>query len=138
MIKLFAGLIMIHFDPLNQKYKSGIIVSSTQLSTTSIKDLETFRSEMNIYQFFLDEELLYPIAESIYVPPIRVLSEEEKKTWLQENGITMEKLPTRRIEGDPQFKYLGILTNRLVVITRTTFLEGMLVTNELFYVRTIH
>ena len=110
-----------------------ILVSATPLSNDSISEFEALNTPTSLAQFFLDDELVYSLVDSIYVPKLIELTEEKKLDWLDENNIKVGQLP-RRSTQDAQIKYEGLRAGTVVRFIRESLLEGLLVPRERFYV----
>jgi DNA-directed RNA polymerase subunit H (RpoH/RPB5) len=99
--------------PLNMVFISEVPVKSKQ-----VKDLNLIKT-----QFFVDEQLLVNPTRHDFYQPHRKLTEEERKTMIEDNNIQIKELPILSLE-DPITQYFNWKEGDLILIHRKQrFLE---------------
>jgi DNA-directed RNA polymerase subunit H (RpoH/RPB5) len=121
-------------NPLNGGVTTGIIVSSVKMSPNAQKRLTEFKNvDPNIFlQHFLDIDLLYNPTKSIWGSIPDILTLEESKKFLIENGLTKNQLPLTDI-SKPLCKYYGVRPDQIIKYERHTFIPDVPLQNEIHY-----
>ncbi len=71
------------------------------------------------FEYFTYEQLAYNPLEHSFVPPHRILSEEERKTLTKNNPtLNINELPTISYE-DPVVRFIGAIPGNVIEIIRT-------------------
>lgn len=107
-----------------------IIISEADLSPDArkvIADVQTYH-----IQHFFDEQLMYNLTKHVYVPPHRLLSDEEAREFLIKNRLKPTQFPLlkfidpvsrlnekdRRKHPDPMVSYYGYQPGQIIEIDR--------------------
>jgi len=102
-----------HIVDLVSKGSDQVIVISNE--TKVEKDV---RNILNV-EFFLRRELMRNIVRHILQPAFRVLSDEEKRLFLEETGLKLINLP-HIILGNPVPKYFNMKLDDVIEIIRSS------------------
>ena len=105
------------------KIKDGIVITKKLLSPSASSTLESLLT-FNI-QIFLEEEMSYDPTEHFLVPTHIPLSDEEQTKFLNENDITIDKLPIIPTK-DIIARYYGLRPGQIVRIERENMYESII------------
>ena len=100
-----------------QEFEKKIVVAPAARAMT-IRSLN-----VNNVTFFLYKELLINITHHMLVPRFYVLTEAEKKEFLECYKLSVSQLP-KMLEADPISKYYGLKKGDVVKITRKSVTAG--------------
>lgn len=127
----------------------AILISEQDISPDAGKNMRKI-SAIN-FQHFFDKELMYNPTKHYLVPKHEVLSDEERRKFLEENKLKATQLPILKYINsigmpsekdkvkviDPIVKYYGFLPGQIVKITRENFITETLVDSYVTY-RTVY
>ncbi|KAH6895616.1 RNA polymerase [Thelonectria olida] len=107
---------------IENKYKTGIMVTHVPLSPAARKALISVESLAKI-ECFLEDDLLVNITHHELVPKHVLLSREEKTALLKRYRLKETQLP-RILQKDPVARYLGLKRGQVVKIIRNSETAG--------------
>ncbi|CAH6418942.1 DNA-directed RNA polymerase subunit RPB5 [uncultured virus] len=118
----------------DMKCQSGIIITNAKLAPKAAGQIAEFQSSgTNYIQHFLDESILVDPTITEWGSKMRILTDEEAKTFLVDNKLLTAHLPKIDVEQDPVAKYYGVKVGQIVELLRVTFLPEMLCDTEIFH-----